>query len=169
MPERPSEIAHVPELGDDAFGLAHDKFIRSKRIRCQRGKRIDARRKVRVMEKPITLRLKELRERADVSMDALAKAAGYAGASSYQRYEDPALFLKPYLPLQLVMAIAPALAGKGEPPVTADEVYALARAIPPGPLQEIDREMQMVDPAKHRAIWDLLLSVVKSHKSDIKP
>jgi len=121
------------------------------------------------MKKPITQRLKDLRERADVSMEELAKAVGYAGASSYQRYEDPALFTKPYLPLELVMAIAPVLTGRGDPPVTADEVYALARAIPPGPLQAIEREMQMVSPEKHQQIWDLLLSVVKSHKSDPQP
>lgn len=124
------------------------------------------------MKKPITMRLRELRERAKVSMGALADAAGYKGASSYQRYEDPDRFHKPYLPLELVEAIAPLLVGKGVPPITSDEVYSLARALPPaslGPLQDIEREMQMVPAEKHRAVWDVLLGVVRSHKIKLDP
>lgn len=84
-----------------------------------------------IMKPPITMRLRDIRERSGLSMAELAKAAGYKGASSYQRYEDPALYTKDYLPLDLIEAIAPAMTGKGMPPITQDEVYALARAVPP--------------------------------------
>lgn len=70
--------------------------------------------------------LKQLRERSGLSMDAVAKAAGYRGASSYQRYEDGQTFRKPYLPLDLAEKLARILAGRGTPPITAGEVMALA-------------------------------------------
>ncbi len=77
-------------------------------------------------EPPVTERLKALRERAGLSMDRLARACGYKGASSYQRYENQATYGKPWLPLPLVAKVADALTGLGEPPITRDEVLALA-------------------------------------------
>lgn len=172
MAERARQIGGTSELPNNALRLRHVGLIRSKRIRRQRGKRIEAGDIFHVMKKPVTNQLKELRDRAGISMEALAKAAGYKGASSYQRYEDPALFTKEYLPLDLVEAIAPSLVGKGTPPITADEVYTLARAIPPGAppeIQEIEREMQMVPRERQRAVWDAMLSVVRSHKVKLEP
>lgn len=72
--------------------------------------------------------LKQLRERSGLSMEAVAKAAGYRGASSYQRYEDPETFRKPYLPLDLAEKLARAMAGKGNPPIAPGEVMALTGA-----------------------------------------
>jgi len=77
-------------------------------------------------EPPVTGRLKALRERAGLSMDRLARACGYKGASSYQRYENAELYARPWLPLPLVLAVADALAGLGDPPIARDEVLALA-------------------------------------------
>jgi len=77
-------------------------------------------------EPPVTDRLKTLRERAGLSMDRLARACGYKGASSYQRYENEAVYTKPWLPLPVVAAIADVLTGLGDPPITRDEVLALA-------------------------------------------
>jgi len=70
--------------------------------------------------------LKQLRQRAGLSMDKLAKAIGLAGGSSYQRYENPALYPKEELPVPLTKALAKALAGKGSPPITSEEVMKLA-------------------------------------------
>jgi SOS-response transcriptional repressor LexA len=75
---------------------------------------------------PVTETLKALRERAGLSMDRLARACGYKGASSYQRYENPTMYAKPWLPLPLVASVADVLTGLGEPPITRDEVLALA-------------------------------------------
>lgn len=77
-------------------------------------------------ELPVTDRLKALRERAGLSMDRLAHACGYRGASSYQRYENTAMYGKPWLPLPLVTRLADALTGLGEPPIARGEILALA-------------------------------------------
>ncbi|HET8728570.1 MAG TPA: S24 family peptidase [Alphaproteobacteria bacterium] len=69
--------------------------------------------------------LRALRERAGLSMDALARELGYRGASSYQRYESEE-FRKPYLPMDLAERLAAALGGRGTPPVAPQEVLALA-------------------------------------------
>lgn len=75
---------------------------------------------------PVTDALKALRERAGLSMERLAQACGYKGASSYQRYEDAALYHRPWLPLPLVSKLADALTGLGDPPIARAEVLALA-------------------------------------------
>jgi phage repressor protein C with HTH and peptisase S24 domain len=77
-------------------------------------------------ESSVTDRLKALRERAGLSMDRLAHACGYKGASSYQRYENAAMYGKPWLPLPLVARLADALTGLGDPPIARDEVLALS-------------------------------------------
>ena len=45
----------------------------------------------------VTARFKELRERAGLSLAALAKAMGYRNSSSIQRYENPDLYTKEFL------------------------------------------------------------------------
>lgn len=75
---------------------------------------------------PVTDQLKQLRNRSGMSMDALAKEMGYKGASSIQRYEDPAIFKKDALPFEIVEKLVPALAGKGDPPIREEEVWSLA-------------------------------------------
>lgn len=79
-----------------------------------------------ISELAVTDQLKALRERAGLSMDKLARACGYKGASSYQRYENEAMYAKPWLPLPMVSAVADVLTGLGDPPITRDEVLALA-------------------------------------------
>lgn len=74
---------------------------------------------------PVTYALKAMRERAGLSMDRLARACGYKGASSYQRYEDAEQYRRQWLPLPLVMKLADALEGLGEPPIARAEVLAL--------------------------------------------
>lgn len=63
-----------------------------------------------------------LRERSGLSLDVLAKRAGYKGASSVQRYFDAG-----YAPAVLALAVARKLAdGIEGTPVTRAEVFALA-------------------------------------------
>lgn len=56
-----------------------------------------------------------LRKRAGLSRDALARLLGYKGASSIQRYEDPALFRKSKLPHELIEKLVTALVPLGIP------------------------------------------------------
>lgn len=67
-----------------------------------------------------------LRERADLSMSEIATAMGYAGASSYQRYENSGDLKDGYLKRDWVAKFAKAVVGRGKPPVTEREVWALA-------------------------------------------
>jgi hypothetical protein len=83
---------------------------------------------------PVMERLKALRMRAGVSMAEAAAACGYKTASGYQHYEDPK-FTRPYLPREILEKLVPLFtgrAGKGEVPVTAAEVWALAGGPPKG-------------------------------------
>jgi hypothetical protein len=75
----------------------------------------------------VTSKFRALRERADLSMDDLAQAMGYARASSIQRYEDPALYTKEFISAELALKMIKPLVGKGTPPITAAEVWSLAR------------------------------------------
>lgn len=74
----------------------------------------------------VTSEFRALRARAGLSLDALAAGMGFARASSIQRYEDPALYKREYLDRELVAKLIKPLTGKGEPKITAKEVWALA-------------------------------------------
>jgi transcriptional regulator with XRE-family HTH domain len=81
---------------------------------------------------PSAIALKKLRERAGLSMDALATGAGFKSASGIQRYESPTDRTSPYIPLDVVERLAQALRGRGDPPITEVEVFQdLAGALPP--------------------------------------
>lgn len=66
-------------------------------------------------------KLKQLRQRAGLSIREVAHALGMENGSSYQHYEDR--FRKPFLPLELTQRLIPIFAAKG---VDAAELYALA-------------------------------------------
>ena len=74
----------------------------------------------------VTAALRQLRLRAGLSMDDVAAALGLKGPSSYQRYEDAALYKGKYLPVEMVELLDAILVGKGEPPITSGEIWALA-------------------------------------------
>lgn len=86
-----------------------------------------------IVDGHVTERLRNLRIRAGLSMEAMAAAMGYKTASGYQRYEDAKLFTKKNIPLDKVEALLPILVGEGSPPITREEVMALA--IPEKPMQ----------------------------------
>jgi len=66
-------------------------------------------------------KLKQLRQRAGLSIRQVAQALGMEYGSSYQHYEDR--FKKPLLPLELVLKLVPIFAPAG---IEAAELYALA-------------------------------------------
>lgn len=59
-------------------------------------------------------------------MSKLARAMGLKGASSYQRYENPEMFTKEYLPLDIARKLAAVVVNTGHPPITESEILALA-------------------------------------------
>lgn len=76
--------------------------------------------------KSVTETIAELRRRSGLSRPALATLMGFAGGSSIQHYEDSTKFTKKYLPLDIAERFANAFAGLGDPPITYEEVMALA-------------------------------------------
>ena len=69
--------------------------------------------------------LKALRKRADVSSATCAKALGLKGPTGYARYENNPPYDKEPIPYSVMEAIMPLLVGRGVPPVTEDELWAI--------------------------------------------
>jgi transcriptional regulator with XRE-family HTH domain len=107
----------------------------------------------------VTAKFRALRERAGMSMDELAREMGYSRASSIQRYEDPALYKKEFIQPELVLKMIKALVGKGDEPIGAAEVWALARpeviASRGGIISSYDPDADETgsDPAYSRESW----------------
>lgn len=70
-------------------------------------------------------RLQELRHRSGLTLRAIAKKAGYKGASSIQRYFNPDEYDRDTIDPETIGKLAKALMGTGEPPITAKELYVL--------------------------------------------
>ena len=70
--------------------------------------------------------MRELRERAGLSMDEMAKSLGVDGAAAIELYEDEEKFSRDYFPIELTEKLARILIGLGKPSIRADEVWALA-------------------------------------------
>jgi len=71
--------------------------------------------------------LNRLRDRAGLSLRALAAKAGYAAASSIQRYADPTF--DGALGVEVATRFADAMEGEGDPPIGRAEVLALTGLI----------------------------------------
>ncbi|MGE5202339.1 MAG: XRE family transcriptional regulator [Acidobacteriota bacterium] len=69
----------------------------------------------------VSRRLKQIRQRAGLSIRQVAEALGMEHGSSYQHYEDR--FKKPLLPLDLILKLVPIFAPRG---IEAAELFALA-------------------------------------------
>lgn len=74
----------------------------------------------------ISNRMRKLRERSGLSIDDMAKAMGYKGASSIQRYFDAGKLKAGYLKRDFVAKVEKVLIGKGNPPITRPEIWELA-------------------------------------------
>lgn len=79
-----------------------------------------------IMTEHVSIRLRNLRQRAGLSMGDLAVKSGFKGQSSIQRYEDDTLYKKTFLPTELAAKFANAMEGLGTPPITRQEVMALS-------------------------------------------
>lgn len=122
MPERARKRCNAPEALDDGLCYSHVQNVRFPRTVVKLGN-------VRVVraKKPmsVTKAVRALRERAGLSMEQAARAAGWKAKSGWQRYEDDRYFTKRYLPVEIAERMAKALAGLGSPQVSVEEVMAL--------------------------------------------
>jgi len=85
-------------------------------------------------------RLRELRERSGLSDCTVATRLGYSKARQYRVYEDPTIWVSPYLQSDLVRRLLPILTGRGDPPITRQEVASLA-----APVKTLDDIMDECD------------------------
>jgi transcriptional regulator with XRE-family HTH domain len=128
---------------------------------------------------PASRKLKQLRQRAGLSIREVAHALGMENGSSYQHYEDR--FRKQFLPLELTQRLVPIFAAKG---IDAAELFALAgvdgnaralgikSAAAPGTLRidELDVRASagdglVGDGEKVVAEWQVPTEVVRYHSS----
>lgn len=91
---------------------------------------------VRMSETEIPSRLRGLMHRAGLSMDELAKAMGYARASSIQRYLTDGEYKKKFISADFAEKLEKAVAGKGSPPIVPNEIWDMAGAKWPKALME---------------------------------
>ncbi len=135
--EQPRCRSNPTELFDDIPGdrrggvFIHDEhFVCFKRATVNVENVGGFRDAVEMNKKHVTDALKDLRQRSGYSMSEMAKLLGYSGASSYQRYEDPALTKDGALPVKLITKLLPVLKGKGVPPIQESEILALMGTLP---------------------------------------
>lgn len=69
--------------------------------------------------------LRDLRIRAGVSQRLLADTLGFKSQSGITRYEQGQRGKDVYLPPWMILKLVAALKGKGDPPITIAEIYAL--------------------------------------------
>lgn len=70
-------------------------------------------------------RLAELRKRSKLSVREVVQRLGYQSPSGYHRYEREDLQKDQPIPLDIVRRLMPHFIGRGQPPITADEMMAL--------------------------------------------
>lgn len=74
----------------------------------------------------VATQMRELRERAGLSIDEMARSLGFSHANSIKQYEDEENNPKDYLPVEFTEKIARVLVGHGKPSIQPDEVWSLA-------------------------------------------
>lgn len=78
-----------------------------------------------IEQSAVSKQLVDLKDRSGLSIRAIAREMGYQNASSIQRYFSQD-FSKPALPSDFVAKLLPVLVGKGEHPITREDILALA-------------------------------------------
>jgi hypothetical protein len=132
VPQRARNRADTTEFADELFVIDHVRDVRTVRTVVKDVEFVPAFCDYTYMPDSQTVgeTLLEFKKRADLSLDKIAKFAGYSGKSSIQEY-----FKREYEgPLGSGPAdkLAKAFDGLGQPPISAAEVLALAGMRPDG-------------------------------------
>lgn len=120
MAELSRHRSDAPEQGNQ-FAHAHNRYVRAARTYVN----VESVHRVRETSGMSTTgeTLSRLRSRAGMSLEAVARASGYAGRSGVQRY-----FSAEYedrLDIDVAERLAQALTGKGNPPIARQDVLNL--------------------------------------------
>ncbi|MFC0411000.1 S24 family peptidase [Roseomonas elaeocarpi] len=76
-------------------------------------------------DEPAAIRLKQLRERSGLSVQAVADALGHEGRSTYGSREDPKKAKGRFIKVEHAVSYLPIFVGRGHPPITEEDVMAL--------------------------------------------
>lgn len=123
MAQGAGERADAASVADELLIAGHVRYVREQRTQVNN---VDS---VRVsadnggMAETTGEALIRLKERAKVSLDAIAAAAGYKGRSGVQTFFSPAYDKQ--LDTTVALKLVAALEGKGSPPIDGSEVIAL--------------------------------------------
>lgn len=148
--EGASEGADAAALCDDGSCVLHSAYTKAYTYKAQ----VEC---VRIIDEDaymsevetVGTRLGALRERAGLTVREFAKAAGYSHGSGVQRYLEPT-FAGP-LGGKAAERIANALVGRGNPPITAEEIADLSRvtivgnATPAAPMEGASAQRMVRD------------------------
>jgi hypothetical protein len=89
-------------------------------------------------DESVGLKLRELKQRAKVSFEKIREVANAKQRSSIQHFFSPDYRVGGYLDLEDAITLAPAFVGRGDPPVTSQDVLNLT-ALPHVDLDQLDR------------------------------
>ncbi|MBP0492205.1 S24 family peptidase [Pararoseomonas indoligenes] len=78
-----------------------------------------------VDEEPAAIRLRKLRERSGLSIQAVADKLGHDGRSTYASREDVKKAKGRFIKVEHALSYLPVFVGRGDPPITRDDVMAL--------------------------------------------
>jgi hypothetical protein len=122
-------------------------------------------------EKHITQQIKAIREQAGMTMNEAAAALRYKTISGYQHYEDPTKFNQEYLPPKVAAKLIAAFVGRGNPPVTEEQILALTQPIGgPGSDQErLARVWWKLIPEDRRALIAMAESLNRERLRPVVP
>ncbi len=129
MSEGASERSNSPKVGDDRAVGVHTLDLRDERTFVNLESVQGAWHQPYAMANDVKALIRDLKDRSGLSLDKLAKRAGFAGASSIQRYFDEE---RDRLDYGVAGRFAKALVGLGAPAITEEEVYALSGLPAPG-------------------------------------
>ena len=94
-----------------------------------------------VTEKPpVAEQLAALRRRAGLTKAFMARQLGYKQTSGYSYYEDNSQYRRNHLPPDMIQQLMVVLVGLGDPPITLDEVLAMAPRLPAATVERITKD-----------------------------
>ena len=128
MPKGAGQWTNTAARSDDLLVVGHVRNVRPSRTYVNDVDYVRASVDIgRMMDKSTGEALTALKARAGLSLDAIAKAAGYRGRSSVQSFFSTS-YNKP-LDTAVAIKLADALEGRGDPPIERSEVLILTGAM----------------------------------------
>jgi transcriptional regulator with XRE-family HTH domain len=141
--------------------------VRGMRLKCGMVKSATPKDKVTAS---LAFKLKALRVRSGLSVAEVAKGLGYKSPAGYHRYEREANMSpkKRYITVEMAEDLWRLYKGRGEPPITEEEIMALAGQRIPSKTRLEALLVDLTDDQRDM-VFTALLALINSLKSGSKP